>query len=242
MREKYSLILAAGKGKRMKSDIPKSLTKLKGKTLIERTINNLEEANITKRVAVLGYKAEEVEKAIKGKCDICFQQELLGTANAVLSSCDYFANKKCDIVIVAADMPFVSGESLKKAVDTFEKEKLDLLVLTAITDENYGYGRIIRNENGEIIKIVEEKDCTDEEKKIKEVNSSIYIVKSEEVFKNLKKIKNNNAQNEFYLTDLVSIYRDNQKKVSTFLLGDKKEILGINDFEDLKKAEQMFYL
>ena len=242
MREKYSLILAAGEGKRMKSDIPKSLTKLKGKTLIERTINNLEEANINKHVAVLGYKAEEIKKAINGKCDICYQQKLLGTANAVLSSYDYFINKKCDIVIIASDMPFVSGRSLKKAIETFENEELDLLILVAIAKENYGYGRIIRNENGEIIKIVEERDCTEDEKKIQEVNSSIYIVKSEEVFTNLRKIKNNNAQNEFYLTDLVSIYREEHKKISTFLLVDEKEIIGINNLEDLKKAEPVFYL
>lgn len=242
MREKYSLILAAGKGKRMESDVPKSLVVLKGKTLIERTIENLEKAQITKHVTVVGHRGEEVKKVIENISEICFQTIPLGTADAVLSSYEYFRDKKCNIVIMASDMPFVKGESIKNAIEKFEKEKFDLLVVSSLVDKPTGYGRIIRDKKGKLIKIIEEKDCTEEEKRIKEVNSSVYVVKSEDVFESLKKIRNDNKQKEYYLTDIISIYKDEKKKIGTFLLEDEKEIFGINSLKDLKEAENMLDL
>lgn len=236
-REKWGIILAAGKGSRMQIDLPKCAIKLGEKTLIERAIDNLKRASVNNIICILGFKKEIIENIIKDKCLICYQKETLGTANAVLEA-EKVLNGNFDIIIMAGDMPFISSKTINEAYLKYQNGNYDLLVLSAFVSNPYGYGRIIHN-NNEIIDIKEERDCTIDERKINEVNSSVYIVKSEDFFKYLKTIKNNNKQHEYYLTDIVKIYHENNKKIGSYIIKDNKEIMGINDMTEFRAAEEM---
>lgn len=238
MRGKAAIILAGGKGKRMKQDYPKCLTKIKDKTMIEMVINNAKNAEISDVVVILGYKADEVYNVIKDKCSVCYQKEQLGTADALKSAESLFKDKNTDILIVASDMPFISSESIKEAFYKYYKDDYDLLVTSCNVSYDNSLGRVIRK-NGEIVRIVEKKDLTDDIK-TNEVNASMYIGKSEEIFKYLKLIKNNNNQKEYYLTDIVEIYYKDNKKIGSYNLVDSNEIIGINDEEDLKRAIEIY--
>lgn len=238
MRKKAAIILAGGKGKRMKQDYPKCLTKIKDKTMIEMVIDNIKGAEISDVIAILGYKANEVYNVIKDTCSICYQKKQLGTADALKSAEDLFKNKDADVLIVASDMPFISSESIKEAFYKYYKDNCDLLVTGCKVDYDNNLGRIVR-ENGEIVRIVEKKDLTDGIM-TDEVNASMYIGKSEEIFEYLKLINNNNNQKEYYLTDIVEIYYKDNKKIGSYNLVDSNEIIGINDEADLKRAIEIY--
>lgn len=222
----------------MGQNYPKCLTKIKDETMIEMVIDNINNAKIDEIVAVLGYKAEEVYVVVKNKCNVCYQEKQLGTADALKSTEYLFKNISADILIMASDMPFISGISIEGAFDKYCKEKCDLLVTSCKVNYDNNLGRIVRK-NGEIIGIVEKKDLTDDIK-TNEVNASMYIAKSEEIFNYLKLIKNDNNQKEYYLTDVVELYYKDNKKIGSYNLVNTNEIIGINDEVDLKKAIEMY--
>lgn len=222
----------------MGQNYPKCLTKIKDETMIEMVIDNINNAKIDEIVAVLGYKAEEVYGVVKNKCNVCYQEKQLGTADALKSTEYLFKNISADILIMASDMPFISSYSIECAFDRYYKEKCDLLVTSCKVNYDNNLGRIVRK-NGEIIGIVEKKDLTDDIK-TNEVNASMYIAKSEEIFNYLKLIKNDNNQKEYYLTDVVELYYKDNKKIGSYNLVNTNEIIGINDEVDLKKAIEMY--
>lgn len=240
VKKRKALILAAGRGKRMGSESPKCLVKVFDMPMIEMVIKNVKDAGIDDITFVLGYKAEEVLKVIGSDKKVCYQEKLLGTASAVMSAKGALENEESTLLIIASDMPFVSSDSIKNAFKTFYEKDSDILITTAMFSKDNNYGRVIRNEKGNIIKIVERKDCTKEEMMVQEVNASVYIVKSEEIFELLEKVGNNNKQNEYYFTDVVKIYRDLEKNVTSFSLEDDREIIGINSEEDLALAKDIF--
>lgn len=239
-RKRSALILAAGRGKRMGVDSPKCLVKVFDKTMIEMVIDNIKKAGIDDITIVLGYKALEVLKVVGDSNDICYQKELLGTANAVLSAKEKYKDKNVDLLIIASDMPFISYISINEAFDVFRKEKADILLMTSTIENDNNYGRVIKDKCGNVIEIVERKDLKVDMLNIKEVNASVYIVKSEDVFDYLKDVKNDNNQNEYYFTDVIKIYNTNKKKILSYTLKDNREIIGVNCEKDLFLAKDMF--
>lgn len=237
-RKRIAIILAGGRGKRMGKDYPKCLTKIKDKTMIEMVIDNLNNAKIDEIISVLGYKADKVYDVIKNKCNVCYQKKQLGTADALKSARDLFENKKADILIMASDMPFISSFSIDEAFNEYYKENCDLLVTSCKVSYESNLGRVVRK-NGEIIKIIEKKDL-DKSSETDEVNASMYIAKSEEIFNYLKMIKNDNNQKEYYLTDIVELYYKDNKKIGSYNLASANEIVGVNDEIDLKKAIEIY--
>lgn len=236
-KEIYGLVLAGGRGKRLGIEFPKCAIDLGGKSIIERVIENINKAGIKNIVCVLGYKKEIVEPLIPLDVKVCYQKDCLGTADAVLASEEKFSGNRSDVLIMAGDMPFISEKTIKGAYQEYLKEKLDLIVCSFEKKDPFGYGRIIRKDS-EIVDIKEERDCNSIEKEIKEVNASVYIVDSEKLFHNIRKITNNNSQQEFYLTDVVSLFVKEGFKIGVYNIKDEKEMLGINKAEDLEKAKK----
>ena len=235
------IILAAGMSKRFKSEIPKVLHKLADKSMIEIVIDNVKKLNNVKKIViVVGYKKELVIEKLKNYKNITFayQKEQKGTGHAVLCTDYEFNNFNGDILILCGDMPLVKYETLKKFVDFYYKNNCKLALLTTEFENPTGYGRIVK-ENGKFLKIVEEKDADKEIKMIKEINTGIYIVKSQILFSLLKEVSNNNAQNEYYLTDIVEIANKKGIDVDIFKSENSYQFLGINNRIQLAEAEKI---
>ena len=241
VNDRYAIILAAGKGKRMKSDLPKVLHKLKGKPLIINVLESTIEAGVRNIVIVVGYKKEKVidlvsewisNSNIKVNIEYCIQEEQKGTAHAVLAAKD-FIPKNTEIIILLGDVPFIHSSTIQESFNSLSKENFSALVITIEYKNPYGYGRIVRNEKSNIEMIVEEKDATPQQKKIQEVNSGIFIFQSNELWSVLSQIDCKNNQGEYYLTDAVKILNKNNKKIATLQSNSSKEFMGINTIEQL---------
>ncbi|MFW5981130.1 MAG: bifunctional UDP-N-acetylglucosamine diphosphorylase/glucosamine-1-phosphate N-acetyltransferase GlmU [bacterium] len=240
MNKVLSIILAAGKGTRMKSDKIKVLHKVGGKTMLQHVIDNVE--TFSSRLAVIiGYQGQAVKKSINTDSDISFfeQEEQLGTAHAVLQAKKDLIKHNGSVLVLFGDTPLLSKKSLEKLLFKHQQEKADCTVLTALMDNPTGYGRIIRDEDNEIIAIVEEKDAATEEKNIKETNTGVCCFDSKLLLDDLENIDNNNAQGEYYLTDAIAYLSKANKKVQPLIIDDNKEIIGINDRVNLAKAEKI---
>ena len=236
----YTLILAAGKGTRMKSDLPKVIHKIDGKELVKYVIKQAKDVGSEEIWVITGHKGLMVREVTADE-DVFYveQKEMLGTGHAVMQAEDALKNKDGDVLILCGDVPLLRGETLKKFREFHSSSEATATVMTTKFDNPFGYGRIITNENGGIIKIVEEKDATEEERKVKEINSGVYIVDLKELFNALDGISSDNASNEYYLTDVIAILKNKDKKVQTYLIEDNTEILGINTIEQLKEAESI---
>ena len=206
-KELRVVILAAGKGTRMNSDLPKVLHKLQSKPLIDYVIDESELLNPKEIILVVGFKKESVIKHTESRINLKYatQIEQLGTGHAVLQTNELLKNRKGHILILYGDVPNIKASTLQPIVNDHISNNRDLTLITAEIDDPTGYGRIIRDKKGNLLKIVEEKDCSDDEKKIKEWNPGIYIFKIPEVFKILDNIKTNNASKEYYLTDAIGL-------------------------------------
>ena len=232
-----SIILSAGKGTRMKSEKPKVIQKILGYEMINLVLKHLNDANITNNILVLGYKKDEIIGAIDNyEYDFVIQEEQLGTGHAVKICKDVLEKEEGITIITCGDTPLIRAETYKQLIQKHNKQKNKMTILTAIVDNPTGYGRIVRNDVGLVSAIIEEKDASDKIKMINEINGGIYCFDNETLFKYIDQIDNNNAQNEYYLTDLVKIFNENNEVVSTFILKDNKEIVGVNDLNYLEKA------
>ena len=232
-----SLILAAGKGTRMKSDQSKVLHKVNGVPMIRRVVDVLESIGNKKNVFVLGHKKEDV-LAEMGDVDFVTQEEQLGTGHAILIAKDKIKEYGEDVLITCGDTPLLKEETLKKLKDAFEEGKLDCIVLSCKVKNPFGYGRIVK-ENGKISNIVEEKEADENEKKIDEINTGVYILKNESLLYAIKKIDNNNSKGEYYLTDAIKILTSEGYNVDSFQIEDEDEILGVNSKVQLAQAEKI---
>ena len=233
----YAVILAAGKGTRMKSDLPKVLHKVAGISMLEHVFRSVNAINPEKTVTVVGHKAELVEQVLAGQTDFVRQTEQLGTGHAVMMAEPVLENLTGQTLVIAGDTPLITGESLKNLIDFHINHKNVATILTAEADNPFGYGRIVRNQHGEVLKIVEQKDASDFEQQIKEINTGTYIFDNASLFKALKNINTNNAQGEYYITDVIGIFRENGEKVGAYTLKDFDESLGVNDRVALATAE-----
>lgn len=239
MMSNYAIILAAGKGTRMKSDLPKVLHKVAGITMLEHVFRAVGAIQPAKNVTVIGHKAELVREVLADQSEFVLQTEQLGTGHAVMMAEAELAGLAGQTLVIAGDTPLITGESLKSLIDFHVNHKNVATILTATADDPFGYGRIIRNTNGEVVKIVEQKDATDFEQQVKEINTGTYVFDNKRLFEALKNINTNNAQGEYYLTDVISIFREAGEKVGAFVLRDFDESLGVNDRVALATAESV---
>ena len=238
-KELRGIILAAGKGTRMNSDLPKVLHKLQGKALIDYVIDESELLDPKEIILVVGFKKEQVIKHTKNRIHLKYatQVEQLGTGHAVLQTKELLKNKKGHILILYGDVPNIKSSTLMPIVDDHISNNRDLTLITAEIDDPSGYGRIIRDKNGNLLKIIEEKDCNNNEKKIKEWNPGIYIFKTKEVFRILNSIKTNNASKEYYLTDAIGLAQQSNMKIKAIKIANSYEVIGINTADQLKELE-----
>lgn len=235
----YAIILAAGKGTRMKSDLPKVLHKVAGISMLEHVFRSVNTINPEKTVTVIGHKAELVEQVLAGQTEFVRQTEQLGTGHAVMMAEPVLENLTGQTLVIAGDTPLITGESLKNLIDFHINHKNVATILTAEADDPFGYGRIVRNQHGEVLKIVEQKDASDFEQQIKEINTGTYVFDNARLFEALKNINTNNAQGEYYITDAIGIFRENGEKVGAYTLKDFDESLGVNDRVALATAESV---
>lgn len=239
MERVKAVILAAGKGTRMKSELPKVLHTVLGKPMVQYSIEAAKAAGAADEdiCLVVGYQAEQVTEVVGDNVNYALQKEQLGTGHAVKCASDFIGEDGMTLVL-CGDTPLITGETLKKLVKTHISEKNAITVLTAIADDPTGYGRIIKDNWGKFVKIVEQKDATLEEQRVHEINSGMYIFDSSILNKALSKLNNENAQGEYYLTDTIEIVKsEGLGEVSTMTIHDMDEIKGVNCVEQLAEAE-----
>lgn len=234
-----TIILAAGKGKRMKSDLAKVLHPLLGKPMLTYSVNIARAVHSEKVAVVIGHQAEDVKETFRGKGLVFVEQrEQLGTGHAVLQAAEALQHHKGTILILCGDVPLLSISTVWSLIDCHISQESMITVLTTVLENPFGYGRVIKNETGDVLRIVEEKDAVGDEKKIREINTGIYCVQSPFLFEAVAALGNENAQNEYYLTDIVEIANHKNFKVRSFIASDAMEVMGINDIEDLQRAQQ----
>lgn len=233
----YSIILAAGEGKRMKSKLPKPLQKVCGKTLIDRVISAVTEAGAEKNIAVIGHMSDKMEEYLGDRVEYAYQRERLGTGHAVMQGIVSVSDKDGSVIVVCGDTPLITAEMIKEAYGEHTKECRAATVITAVCDNPFGYGRIVRRD-GRVVKIVEQKDATEEEKRINEINSGMYIFDIQKLKSALAKITNDNAQGEYYLTDAIEILINEGETVGAYIT-DMEQIMGVNDRAQLAEADRL---
>lgn len=230
-----TLIMAAGKGTRMNSNKSKLVHKIYDKELVRRVVDLAKEIGSDEIVAVVGHLKEQVQTVLGDEVHYAYQEELLGTGHAVMQAKPFLEGKKGKVVILYGDVPIIRPETLRNLIFKSIKNKEYATLLTAIYENPTGYGRIIRDEGGNIKGIVEEKDADPLQKKhIKEINSGIYCFDIEELLRAIDKIKPDNAQGEYYLTDVIKIMNDEGLKTGAVIVEDNTEILGVNDRSQLE--------
>lgn len=239
MSQRKAVILAAGKGTRMKSDLPKVVHRIGGKCLVDYVIDAARGAGVTDICLVVGYKHEIVEQEIRSEnVEFALQPEQLGTGHAVKCAREFLGDNG-QTLILFGDTPLITADTLRRLADYHEANGNTVTVLSARVDDPTGYGRIIRDANGRFVKSVEHKDATVQERASKEINSGMYLFDTAELRAALDLIRPNNAQGEYYLPDTLTIIKDKGLKVDAYALDDATDITGVNDQIQLKEAAEI---
>jgi bifunctional UDP-N-acetylglucosamine pyrophosphorylase/glucosamine-1-phosphate N-acetyltransferase len=241
------IILAAGKSTRMKSDTPKALTMFKGKAFLKHILDTIEKLNLKiKPIIVVGHKKELVKEALGENYIYAEQHEQLGTGHAVMSAKNAIDSSHKTILVLATDQPLVSKETLEHIIKK-HTEKKPIMTIGTVTVPDFEdwrvglnhFGRIVRDIDGTIKKIVEFKDANDEEKNLKELNPALYAFDARWLWENIDKLKNENAQGEYYLTDLIKIACDQNKKIETVQIENITEALQPNTKEEVENLAKL---
>lgn len=237
-----ALILAAGKGTRMKSAVCKVLHAVAGRPMIAYVIEAVRACSPVKIAVVVGHQSEQVIEALAGPgIEFAVQEPQLGTGHAAMAAEGLFRDYSGDILILCGDIPLINKRTLQNFVEYHQVNASRLTVMTTRMENPYGYGRIIRNDDEFISAIVEEKDATEKVKNIKEINTGIYLVRASLLFSVLQRIGSNNAQSEYYLTDIVKEAAKESEPVRAFELADSNEAIGINTRSDLARVSNLIW-
>ena len=239
MSDLVTVILAAGKGTRMKSSLPKVLHRVGGKSMLQHVLDAAKEAGAKRNIIVTGFGGGKVQEAIGSQAEFVVQAEQLGTGHAVQQTAPLLKDETGVVMVLCGDTPLLTGALLKKLYDAHVEAAAKATVLTAIMPDATGYGRIIRTATGTVEKIVEHKDATDEERKVCEVNSGIYCFSARDLFAALKEVGCDNAQGEYYLPDVLEILRNKGEKIWAVAADDYESTLGINSRVQLAGAEKI---
>lgn len=239
MSELKAVILAAGKGTRMRSKLPKVLHKVGGKSMLQHVLDAADVAGASEKIVIVGHEAELVEAMVGEQGKIALQAEQLGTGHAVMQTKEALAGFTGTAMILCGDTPLLDGEELKKFYEAHCASGAAATVLTAVMDDPFGYGRIVRDTDGNVQGIVEQKDATEEQKLIKEINTGIYCIECPLMFEVLATLTCDNAQGEYYLTDVLSKLNAAGKKVGGVITEDSDMVMGINSRKQLAEAESV---
>lgn len=236
------IVLAAGKGKRMKSDLPKVLHDINGQPIIRILLDTLNEVHFDRIVVVIGYKGEMVQEALKGyEVDFAWQREQLGTGHAVMMAKEHLGDFDGTTLVALGDVPFLSAASIERLFEIHEKNHATSTCLSAILDDASGYGRIVRKPGTDTLQeIVEDKDASPVIARIKEINTGTFCFDNRTLFDTLDMISNDNAQGEYYLTDTIKIMHDKGLRVSVVAADNPDEVRGINSVEQLNLLAKKF--
>ncbi|MCS4487252.1 bifunctional UDP-N-acetylglucosamine diphosphorylase/glucosamine-1-phosphate N-acetyltransferase GlmU [Staphylococcus americanisciuri] len=238
--QKHAIVLAAGKGTRMKSKQYKVLHKVAGKAMIEHVINQVQQSGVKHIVTIVGHGAEQVKATLGTISQYSFQEAQLGTAHAVKQAAEHLADAQGTTLVVCGDTPLITAETLSELIAHHEASQAQATVLSATASQPYGYGRIVRDNQGALIEIVEEKDATEAQKKIHEISSGIFAFDNATLFALLDKVDNNNAQGEYYLPQVLTLILQQQGHIGVYHTDDFDEIMGVNDRVALSRAEQAY--
>ncbi len=240
--KKAAVVLAAGKGKRMKSNLPKVLHKIGGKPMIKILIEKLIQLKFEKIIIIIGYEGEQVQTALADyPVEFVWQREQLGTGHAVMMAKEIMKDFDGVTLVALGDVPFLSELSIDILFDMYKKTNASVCCLSAILKDPSGYGRIVRKPDTDILEaIVEHKDASDEILKINEINSGTFCFDNKTLFEYLEKIDNNNEQGEYYLTDTIKLMHDNRLSVSVVATENPDELRGVNSVEQLDELATIF--
>ncbi|WP_334331767.1 bifunctional UDP-N-acetylglucosamine diphosphorylase/glucosamine-1-phosphate N-acetyltransferase GlmU [Companilactobacillus sp. HBUAS59544] len=239
MSNRYVIILAAGKGTRMKSRLYKVLHPVAGKAMVDHVLTQVEKIEPDLIETIIGNGADKVRDLLGDRTKYALQEEQLGTANAVMQAEKDLGNKEGITLIVNGDTPLFTAETFENLLDYHEKQEAAVTILTAHADNPFGYGRIVRDNGGNVEKIVEQKDASRSEQEIQEINTGVLCFDNKLLFENLHKVNNDNAQGEYYLPDVISLLKEQGKKVAAYEMADLSESLGVNDRVALSQAEKI---
>ena len=242
MENVMAIVMAAGKGTRMKSKKSKLVQKIYGKEIIKRAVENAKKSGIDEVVAVVGYMKEDIMEVLGNEVQYAFQEEMLGTGHAVMQATKYLEGKKGKVLVLNGDHPIIRPETLRNLYEESQTRNEAGTILSIYYDQPNMYGKIIHDENGNVEKIVEYKDCNEEELKVKEVNMGMYCFDIEELLKALKEITTDNAQGEYYLTDVIKVMHEKGLKTGSIIVDDYTEMLGINDRVELQVVTKFLQL
>ena len=235
-----AIVLAAGQGKRMNSDLAKVLHPVHGHALVDHVLKAVRGAGVERVVVIVGHQAARVEEHLQGS-DVSFalQAEQLGTGHAVQQAQDALSDWTGEIVVLCGDTPLLTAETLRRLFQTHAETQAAATVLTAELADPSGYGRVIRGDGDAVQRIVEQKDASEEELRVREINSGLYVFSGADLWQALTQVDSDNAQGEYYLTDTLEILRAAGKRVSAYRCQDPREVLGVNNPDQLTEAEQV---
>jgi len=235
-----ALILAAGEGTRMKSNLAKVLHPVAGKTMIRHVLETVQAVSPSRIVIVIGHQADAVRRELEGeRVEYVLQERRLGTGHAALMSEGSFDGFTGTIVVLNGDTPLLRPRTIERLVAFHRSEGASATVLSAEIDDPAGYGRIVRDERGQFMRITEHKDANDSIRAIREINSGIFCFESVDLFSALKRVGRRNLQGEYYITDVMEILHGEGKRVAVFTCDQREEVLGINTVEQLRAAERL---
>ncbi|MFI2858954.1 bifunctional UDP-N-acetylglucosamine diphosphorylase/glucosamine-1-phosphate N-acetyltransferase GlmU [Paenibacillus sp. JSM ZJ436] len=237
--KRLAVVLAAGQGKRMKSKLYKVLHPVCGKPMVGHVLQTVEQVKSERTVVVVGHGAEAVRSYLGDAAEYVLQEQQLGTGHAVKQAKELIGQEEGSTIVICGDTPLVTPETLEGLLELHESNQAAVTILTAHMDNPKGYGRIIRSEKGDVLRIVEQKDCSPEEDAVCEINTGTYCFDNAKLFAALEKVTNQNAQQEYYLTDCISILKQSGDKVLGYQTEDEAESIGVNDRLALSQAEAL---
>ncbi len=239
MQQRLAIVLAAGKGTRMNSDLPKVLVEVGGRPMLSYVLDALRKGGVERIVLVVGHREELVREAMAGQADLEFvvQREQLGTGHAVMACRHVIQRQTGPVVIVAGDAPLMQAESIASLLAEYDREPAGCILGTVLKENPTGLGRILRNADGDFIGIVEEKDATDQQRQINEVNMSYYVFDPTYLLHALDNIRNDNVQREYYITDCPGVMINQEVEVRALPVLKPYEALGVNTLEELAAVE-----